>query len=182
MTATVKKGLRFTDTLLDAFNLAYASAKHPNLSAFPQGVSSSNAFNATPFVVSVEQFTIDFDRSCRRLELWKSFSKIIKQLEEFGFSPQFALFGGSYLDTKNDSPKDLDGVVFYTRDSSLSPNLKALSTLQAEAHELNLDIRLVPLDMHPAILAKTTGFFSILYSQNRKGGMTRPCVIVTFAN
>lgn len=169
-------------SLWDGFEVAYGNAKRPSLQAFPFGLSHSNAFNAAPFVISLDQFVRDFSNNPYRQSLSEKFIGMINRLPASGCLPQYALVGGSFIDVEIAEPNDLDGVVFYTHDDQLSPEMKSLHALQADAHEAMLDIRFISTDMHPAVLAKITGFFSILYAQNRNGGGARPCLIISLVS
>ena len=161
--------------LLRLLGAHYQAARDGNLPYFPGGVRASTPLNAAPFLIDLARFRQDFGTGAVRSTLLGNLDMLLDALRAQTLTPLFLLVGGSFADVTRD-PKDMDVVLYYASGEALPDG--ALKTLQKQAMKNGVDVRLMPYDSAPSFVAKTIGFFTLLYSQSRAPGVPSPILIV----
>lgn len=140
----------------------FAEAKRQGFPAFIAGIDASNPLNSTPYVVSLSAFVAqDWGRARRGMV--ESLAAAVTHLTDAGLGVEALLIGGSFLDPRK-KPRDLDCVIFYSRQADLDINLL---TWQAGQHSRGLDVRLLPIDIDPVMVLKMAVYFGVLYTRGR---------------
>lgn len=149
---------------------------------FPQNIPLCNAFNATPYVISMERFAASFGGTDRRDKLIGTLRNLISSVDDAGAKLVALLVGGSILVKRNALPKDIDCVFFYSaaRDADLVPT--RLHQLWGEAREASVDVRFVPYDADPLVVLKACSFFSVLYGRTRRSAELSRGSVIVFAD
>lgn len=168
-----------TPSLRDVLEGHYRAARDRGLPTFGDNIRQSTPLNAAPYVLGSERFRSDFGTSPRRVALLAQLDLLLEEVRGEALVPLFLLTGGSFVDNANPEPGDMDGAIFYT--AGMPPAPGALSAIQRRGIEKGLDVRLIPFDTNPLLVAKTLGFFSLLYSQPWGTGPTRAILIVDLA-
>lgn len=140
----------------------YREAKSQGFPAFVTAIEESTPLNATPYVVSLSKF-IESSWSSSRQTLIEALVSALAQLRGGGLRAEVLLVGGSFLDTGK-SPRDLDCVIFYSRESDSSIDL---GRWQHDQRVLGLDVRLLPIDIDPVMVLKMALFFGVLYTRGK---------------
>ena len=122
--------------------------------------------NATPYLISFDRFVRFFGTNEWRIELIKKLHGLIISANENGAETVAILVGGSFLDVKTESPKDIDCILFY-RDFAGNGAATALRQLWEDAKKASVDIRFIPYDSDPLFVLKACSFFTTLYSRTR---------------
>lgn len=149
------------------------------LPPFPRPVSQCNAFNATPYVVSMARFVETYGNSPRRSGLLDALRDLLSDAESAGVKMQAMLVGGSFLVPAQAAPRDLDAVLFYTLDADATESGQALLALRERALQQKVDVRFVPYDADPIVTLKACAFFSLLYSRTRQSAeISRGVVLI----
>lgn len=159
---------------------AYAMARSSGFAFFPQGERRSTPLNAYPFHLRLNDLDRDWSFSSRRRQLSANVRVLLTWLEETNAAPFAMLVGGSFADRSVASPSDLDAVLYYM----YAPiSVVHLEELQAKSKvELDIDVRMIPVDGDPLLVIRTAAYFGILYSKI-EGSMTivRPPLYVDFS-
>lgn len=136
---------------------------------FPSPVGRCYPLNSSPYIIDFEQFVATYGDSTRRKELVSSLEILALEMSESGSLIRFGLFGGSFLDTRVKSPKDLDGLVFFDEKGAREtrPGVHCVPGLRARAEALSLDLRFVPIDVGLMWIVKISCFASALYARDR---------------
>ena len=93
--------------------------------------------------------------------------------------PQVLMIGGSFLDTSNPSPNDIDCVIFYRSGvQSLAIADQWMSTIRDRAKAVRLDARFVPTDGNLIVLLRSAIYFSSLYRESKNGANSRGVVLL----
>lgn len=164
---------RFSKLLTDS----YDHALKLGLPLFPYGIDASTPMNGAPYVAGWEQLESTFAFTPARRALLDGLRAAAMALSGCGCTPYFAMIGGSYADIANHAPKDLDCMIGYVVKQKSVSGIK-LRDIQNDANKHNIDMRLMPLDGHPAYVAKLVAFFAMLYSQRRSGREQGSIIII----
>lgn len=133
------------------------------LPVFPAPVAHCNALNASPYVVTLPEFTHCFGTDPVRCRIIESLKGVFARVRRLGVVPFAVMVGGSFIRFDSYGPKDLDGVIFYRCDRG--PDVAAeLLGLRSECLKLGLDVRFVPGDVDPVALIRVASFFTSLYT------------------
>lgn len=151
------------------------SAPNP---AFPKGIEHSNPIDSAPYVIDWATFDAAYGRSGSRRERTSALSSACMALYDRGVELEYILVGGSHIDSMCQVPHDLDCVLFYrlSPGAALPPNF--LIELQLDLKQLSVDVRLVPADGPPILLAKMLGYFTLLYSRDRQSDAPKHMVLI----
>lgn len=169
----------FSSPLGPGLSRAYSEALSTGLPVFPAGVDASNPMNAAPFAARMEDFERDFAFNGHRQRLLAALTRALDAVVVDAAEPLFMIVGGSYLDRASQEPRDLDCAVFYRRQGDGAPaSPSGLPDAQAAAHEAGLDMRLLPFDADPLLVAKMIGYFCLLYAQERREGDTSAILMI----
>lgn len=126
----------------------------------------STPLNASPYLTTLESLRSGVALPTRA----KLVRKLIAQLDALytvGIDALFVLIGGSAIGPKP-SPSDMDCVIFYElAEGAAAPRFEIkLLQIQREAKSAGLDLRFMPADGDPLILARTLLFYGMLYSKS----------------
>lgn len=140
----------------------YRNAAEMGFPAFPCSVDDCSPINATPYVSSrTDFFAEDIPPIKRRLR--DVLAEALDAMPSIGLTPEIVMIGGSFL-VPDAEPKDLDCVVFYSREEASPANLPRW---QRQWGGRGLDMRLIPIGMDPVMVLKSALFFGALYARNR---------------
>lgn len=140
----------------------YLDAVQQGFPAFLRRIEESNPINATPYVVGLSEF-LRSDLPPAKAGLLARLEAALQMLPDIGLRAEIMLIGGSFL-MRDSSPRDLDCVLYYTRETEPVPDLVRW---QKDRRASGLDIRLVPMEMDPVMVLKMTLFFGVLYTRGR---------------
>jgi hypothetical protein len=163
---------------IDIFSSNYRDARIAGLPVFRGPIEQATPLDASPYVVEFSEFMKDFGYSPFRSELLQSLIGGLASMVPVGAVPHLAMIGGSFVDLDLPEPRDLDGAIFYARSQTCPLNASRLRILQQDLLERRIDIRFMPIDHSLAFLAKTIGFFTLLYTQQREGGARRATLLI----
>lgn len=135
--------------------------KH-GLPPYPKGVRASTPIDATPYLIEFPTF-MQAEWSPKRKKLAGELAAMIRELASKEIMVHVVLVGGSFISLDKE-PKDLDCVLFYSRDDGLGNDLASAETSRMPA----IDARLVPIEVEPALVIKIAIFFALLYSRTRE--------------
>ncbi len=171
----MKSSNTYTETLHSEFEKAVTNG----FLAFPEGVDNSNPLNSTPFFSSFLEFSNRMDFSRRRKTLLVRLAALIKEISEQSIEPQVVMIGGSFLDTSNPSPNDIDCVIFYRSGfQSIATAGQWMSTIRDRAKAVRLDARFVPTDGNFIVLLRSAIYFASLYRESKNGAESRGVVLL----
>lgn len=165
-------GQRFTG-LSDHYRIA-AELGFP---AFVRSIDDSTPINATPYVVGRTDFFAEHLPPAKCV-LRDALGSALDAMPGIGLAPDILLIGGSFL-VPDATPKDLDCVIFYSREE---PSAVNLPRWQEQWRHRGLDMRLIPIGMDPVMVLKSALFFGALYAIDRaRPGHSRGVVLVDCA-
>lgn len=147
--------------------------------AFSQGVplfidnrvDVAAPYNAAPYLVHERHLSELLATTPRKRELIDNLFRLVSEVRSIA-TISAVLIGGSCLEHGNDSPNDLDCVVFYSTRNT-NPIAPPLRQLAADFYTLGVDARFVPTDVDPFVLIKLSCFYGALYSSSRTQGANR---------
>jgi len=167
MTASLAAPLR--DTWDAHLNLAWANG----LPLINGAVTDSNPFNGSPYVTSLSGFLTRMEALPGRSFLRQPLTSMLHALADAGYTVDFFLAGGSFLDMDNTTPKDFDALCMYKLRQGEQGHPNALVDARKSCLDQRLDLRFVAIDGEPLLYLKTLSYFSILYAQ-QKPSASRP--------
>lgn len=127
----------------------------------------STPLNATPYVTSYRRFKETARHWPGRADLVQRMDECLAKAAELT-EVQAILIGGSFVDLRNASPKDIDSLWLYRSRGKESVAVRDVKGLQREFKRVAIDARFIPTDADFIALLKAVSFFSIFYSK-RKG-------------
>lgn len=147
--------------------------------ALPQGiplfidnrVDVAAPYNAAPYLVHERHLSELMATTPRKRELTTHLFHLLAAIRAIA-TVSAVLIGGSCLDRGNDSPNDLDCVIFYSA-HNIDPITSVLRQFTADFYPLGIDARFVPTDVDPFVLIKLSCFYAALYSSSRTQGASR---------
>lgn len=140
----------------------FLEALEHGLLPYPKGVRGSTPMDATPYLAEFSTF-MRVNWSPKRKELAGKLEMLLCELASKEILVHVVLVGGSFI-ALDKEPKDLDCVLFYSRNDDLSADLAGLEKSRLPA----IDARLVPIEVEPALVIKIAIFFALLYSRTRE--------------
>lgn len=154
-----------------------AALDEGRLSAFTTAIDRATFFNASPYVLSFDDFTMRFGFSASRALSIKALGDELQALRVAGVNPAVILVGGSFIDREREAPKDLDCLIFYeVENPATAPSVIGVQSRLARA---GVDARLFPIDVSPTFTLKVALFFNNLYASRRDGeGELKGCLLV----
>jgi hypothetical protein len=136
--------------------------------AFLTPVALSNPLNATPYLLSYERFEAWAGAWPVRRRQVAALGDILRRAEAGGVSVEALFVGGSFTDTANPAPGDLDCLLLYRQaDPGRVVDVAALAGLQSVARQEGVDARFIPVDGDPLVLIKTVSYFTLLYAKRK---------------
>ena len=154
----------------------FRSQMSSGMKLFPQPIFLSTMLNAGPPVLSFRKLLTYLGTSKQRSALLDTLSGALDEMRQTGASPEFILFGGSFLLLELE-PNDLDCIVFYKALEGRTISISDLVKLQTTIKKELIDARFVALDVDQAFYLKALSFYTLLYSQSRPGKQCAGCVI-----
>lgn len=149
------------------------SLERVDQSAFPYGDGRSNPWNATPYLASIPLIKELLCFNPQRSELFDRFCYLLDTVKR-DLTVDFAILGGSFCSTSVEHPNDIDVVLFYSKPRATS----LLPAIQARAKRECIDIRLMPFDIDPVLVAKMIGYFVSLYGFGSGRAVDRRAIIL----
>lgn len=144
-------------------------------------IAESYPVNSSPYVIAVDDFYMQFSGTPKRDLLLKNLTNFDKYLGECGARAVCLLVGGSFCNSGNTEPRDMDGLLmfeFANCRSSLESLIVDWRRLSA-GHDL--DFRFVPVDLDPIYLVKVACFMSALFARTRDSDASaHGCWLVDF--
>jgi hypothetical protein len=114
-----------------------------------------------------------------------SLYELIERVVRSGCRPEAVLLGGSFIDTDVDTPKDIDGCLFFSTGSDEVDLTQLILDWQGFCKQNSIDIRFVPYDMDPIVSLKCAAFIAVMYTQHRPTGTKverealKPCMLLS---
>jgi hypothetical protein len=160
---TIKKNMMTT-----LANAHYVEALARGFPRFLGKISDSNPLNAAPYVCSYDDLLKDFRKFPGRENLLRQLSDVLGEVRDKGLSIESMLLGGSFIDVENESPKDLDCVIFYRcTEKCALVDIRAIAEAQNEARRRGIDARFIPSDTDPILFVKAVSYFTVLYTASK---------------
>lgn len=140
-------------------------------------------FSSPPLTISERDLFLKFRTSPKRAELLDSLKQTF-EIVRGHVDIDCMMLGGSFLNTNNNNPKDIDAIIFYEKKQNCEVEIgDTLSNLIKDSKLNNIDIRFVPTDSHKWILVKLTSFFTALYlSQKGSNDIKKNEILIVVPN
>jgi len=139
--------------------------------AFPVDVDLCSPTNSSPYTMNRADLSEAFKEDTWRLQLLQNVDDVLEQLAVHGIAVPAFLIGGGFVRRLKDGsrPSDIDGVAFYRMESATTEAMAALKESIFAAKNLQIDMRICPLDANPIVAMKAAIFYSVLFSKARGG-------------
>lgn len=148
----------------------FAEALHHGFPRFLGDIADSNPLNAAPYVCTYGALRNELGTWPGRKNFLDHLSDILNKARHIGLLVDVILLAGSIIDANNETPKDLDCVIFYKyAEQGALINVRAVADLQNAARRLGVDARFVPIDADPVLFVKAVSYFTILYTASKQG-------------